>query len=127
VRDHIAVAFKTDRAVFVELAVDPPGGVECPLRQRLQMGPLKIEPLRNHFVGCPVNPLVFELEPLEKIPIGRFTAEKSVPPPEPLPNEVMGSLNLSLHPGGISGGNLRLESVMQCKSRQGVVELALAG
>jgi len=40
---------------------------------------------------------------------------------------MIGSFHLPLHPGGISRGNLWLESVMQCKSRQGVVELVLAG
>ena len=63
--DNIAVALKTDGAVFVDLAVDPPEGIECPRRQRLQMGPLSLESLRHHFVGCPMNPPVFELEPLE--------------------------------------------------------------
>jgi len=78
-------------------------------------------------MGRPVNPLVFELEPLANVSVGRLPTDKSVTSPESLPNEVVGPLHLPFYPGGIRRGDTRLESIMQCKSRKCVVELVFAG
>lgn len=77
-------------------------------------------------MGCPVNPLFFELKSLKKISVRRFTADKSISAPKS-PDEVIGPFNFTLHPGGASRRRHRLETVMKRKSNQSVVELVLSG
>ena len=74
-----------------------------------------------------MNPFVLEVEPLKKIPVGCFTADEPVPPPEAFTDEVVGSFNLTLHPGGIGGSNDRFKSVVKRKTHEGIIELVLAG
>jgi hypothetical protein len=126
-RDDITVAFEANGAVLVDFPIDPVRGVEGPDGRFVKVGLLTLESSRHYFVGCPVNPFVLEVEPPKKIPVGRFTADESVPPPEAFTDEVVGSFNLTLYPGGIGGSNDRFESIVERKTHEGIVELVLSG
>ena len=81
------------------------------------MGLLPVKAKRDHFVGCAVDAFFLFLKPSEKIPVGRFSADKSIASPEAFPDKMIRPFDLPFDPGRIGWGHRRLESIVQGKPR----------